>query len=129
MRIWIKNPLAILAEGAEGGVVCEGAKIVECIASGGEPTQAVDQVFDASAHVVLPGLINTHHHFYQTMTRGPPVSDQQGAVSLAQSALSDLGKERKPGLVSSGDTAGADRVDDERLHNRFRPSLFVSRRA
>ncbi len=72
MRIWIKNPLAILAEGAEGGVVCEGAKIVECIASGGEPTQAVDQVFDASAHVVLPGLINTHHHFYQTMTRAHP---------------------------------------------------------
>ena len=26
-------------------------------------------MFDAGRHVVLPGLINTHHHFYQTLTR------------------------------------------------------------
>jgi 8-oxoguanine deaminase len=26
-------------------------------------------VVDAREHVVLPGLVNTHHHFYQTLTR------------------------------------------------------------
>ena len=29
-------------------------------------------MFDAGDHVVLPGLINTHHHFYQTLTRATP---------------------------------------------------------
>ena len=33
---------------------------------------AVDAIFDASRHVVLPGLVNTHHHFYQTLTRAHP---------------------------------------------------------
>ncbi len=29
-------------------------------------------IVDASRHVVLPGLVNTHHHFYQTLTRNLP---------------------------------------------------------
>ncbi len=36
------------------------------------PTQA-DEILDLGGrHVVLPGLINTHHHFYQTLTRVIP---------------------------------------------------------
>ena len=68
-RLWIQDPLAIFAEGAARGVVIEGHQIAELIATGQKPLQPVDAVFDASDHVVLPGLINTHHHFYQTLTR------------------------------------------------------------
>lgn len=71
--IWIKNPLAILAEDADGGVVVQGNKIVELVPAGQAPRQiSAYDVLDASEHVVLPGLINTHHHFYQTLTRACP---------------------------------------------------------
>lgn len=72
MATWIKSPKAILAEGAGGGIVVDGSEIVECVPVGALPATAADDVFDASGHVVLPGLVNTHHHFYQTLTRACP---------------------------------------------------------
>lgn len=36
--------------------------------------QTADQIVDLSGHVVLPGLVNTHHHFYQTLTRAVPAA-------------------------------------------------------
>lgn len=72
--IWIKDPLGIFAEGAERGVVVRGSRIVELVPAGSMPATADTAVFDASAHVVLPGLINTHHHFYQTLTRALPAA-------------------------------------------------------
>jgi 8-oxoguanine deaminase len=74
MRLWIKDPLAIFAEGAERGLVVAGSQIVEIVGRGRAPAEPVDQTFDASRHVVLPGLINTHHHFYQTLTRAHPAA-------------------------------------------------------
>jgi 8-oxoguanine deaminase len=72
-RLWISNPLAILAEGAGGGIVVEGPRIVELVPAGGAPAAPAAR-FDASAHVVLPGLVNAHHHFYQTLTRAHPAA-------------------------------------------------------
>ncbi|EWY41932.1 hydroxydechloroatrazine ethylaminohydrolase [Skermanella stibiiresistens SB22] len=74
MRLWIKDPLAILADGAERGVVIDQGRIVELVAAGREPVTPADRVFDAGEHVIVPGLINTHHHFYQTLTRALPAA-------------------------------------------------------
>jgi 8-oxoguanine deaminase len=76
--LWLRDPLAILAEGdAGGGIVVAGGRIVELVPAGREPATRDAAKFDASTHVVLPGLINTHHHFYQTLTRAcPPAMDK-----------------------------------------------------
>jgi 8-oxoguanine deaminase len=76
--LWIKDPLAILADGAERGIVIEDGRISELVPAGGFPSNAQAAVFEAGAHVVLPGLINTHHHFFQTLTRAaPPALDRE----------------------------------------------------
>jgi 8-oxoguanine deaminase len=70
--LWIKDPLAILAGGAERGIVVRDGRIAELVAAGRDPATRDVKTFDAGGHVVLPGLINTHHHFYQTLTRAVP---------------------------------------------------------
>ncbi len=51
-------------------ILVDGNRIAR-IAAGIAPP-AGTRVIDASRHVVLPGLVNTHHHFYQTLTRALP---------------------------------------------------------
>ena len=70
--IWIKNPLDVFAENCEGGVVVQDQKIIELVQMGQTPKVTIDETYDASTSVLLPGLINTHHHFYQTLTRAYP---------------------------------------------------------
>jgi 8-oxoguanine deaminase len=69
---WIKRPRAVFAENAEEGVIVQGQKILELVAKGQNPKSQIDETYDASDSVLLPGLINTHHHFYQTLTRAYP---------------------------------------------------------
>jgi cytosine/adenosine deaminase-related metal-dependent hydrolase len=58
---------------ADGGVYIEDGRIVAVGPTADLPSTA-DEVIDARGMVVLPGLVNTHHHFYQTLTRAVPAA-------------------------------------------------------
>ncbi|MFT7221342.1 MAG: 8-oxoguanine deaminase [Candidatus Azotimanducaceae bacterium] len=75
MRTWIKNATAVWTGNelkAPNGIVVENNIIQELVT--GEPKLEIDEVYDASNCVLTPGLINCHHHFYQTLTRAFPAA-------------------------------------------------------
>ena len=46
--------------------------VIEAVGSSAELPQEADEVINAQNCVVLPGLVNTHHHMYQSLTRAIP---------------------------------------------------------
>ncbi len=72
--ILLKNCLHIFLSADEGSrqaedILVEGNRIAK-IGPGLKDT--ADRVLDCSGCVVVPGFVNTHHHFYQTLTRNLP---------------------------------------------------------
>jgi len=57
----------------DGGIYVVDNAIDQIGPSSALPPTA-DRVVDAQGMLVLPGLVNTHHHFYQTLTRNVPAA-------------------------------------------------------
>lgn len=58
---------------ADGGLFVRDGLIEQVGPSHELPTSA-DEILDLTGHIILPGLVNTHHHFYQTLTRAVPAA-------------------------------------------------------
>jgi cytosine/adenosine deaminase-related metal-dependent hydrolase len=54
-----------------GGLFIEDGFIQQVGKSDQLPAKA-GQILDLKGHILLPGFVNTHHHFYQTLTRVVP---------------------------------------------------------
>jgi 8-oxoguanine deaminase len=65
------------SEIADGGLFAVDGFITQ-VGPTAELPDTADEVVDLTGHIVLPGLINTHHHFYQTLTRAVPGAQDVG---------------------------------------------------
>ncbi len=71
----IKNATALVTMDSDRREISGGGVFVEdgiIKAVGTNLPASADEVIDASGCVVTPGLVNTHHHLYQSMTRAVP---------------------------------------------------------
>lgn len=57
----------------DGGIYVED-NVIRQIGPTEQLQQQADHTIDARNMILLPGLVNTHHHFYQTLTRNVPAA-------------------------------------------------------
>jgi 8-oxoguanine deaminase len=103
---------------ADGAVFARDGVVVEVGATQDLPKVA-DEIINATDHVVLPGLINTHHHLFQNLTRAVPEAQNAplfgwlktlypiwsglGPEHIYQSALVGLAEMALTGCTTSSD--------------------------
>lgn len=75
----VRNATLLVTLDAQRREIADGALfardgVIEAVGASAQLPAAADEVIDARGQVVLPGLVNTHHHFYQTLTRAVPAA-------------------------------------------------------
>ncbi len=81
-RLYVRNADVLVTMDDERREIADGALYVEdgrIVAVGtsaelAEQADAADEVLDLSGHIVVPGLVNTHHHMFQSLTRALPAA-------------------------------------------------------
>lgn len=73
----VRNARVLVTMDAQRREIADGAvfiraNVIEQVGASADLPQQADEVIDAGRHVVLPGLVNTHHHMYQSLTRALP---------------------------------------------------------
>ncbi|MFW5941704.1 MAG: 8-oxoguanine deaminase [Chloroflexota bacterium] len=128
----------------EGGALFIRDNVIEWVGESGQLPQAygdADRVIDASGKVVLPGLVNTHHHFYQTLTRAVapdaklfdwlktlyPIWARMDSEAVYVSALTAMAE-----LILSGCTTASDHLylfpNDAQLDDEIRAAQEIGLR-
>ncbi len=86
-----------------------------------------DEVLDLKGHIVLPGLVNTHHHFYQTLTRAVPAAQDANLFNWLKT-LYPIWARLTPEDIFISTADRAFRTGPLGMHHRLRPSLSLPQR-
>jgi cytosine/adenosine deaminase-related metal-dependent hydrolase len=68
-----------------GGWVAVTGGLVEAVGASTDPAPQATEVIDATDCLVTPGLVNTHHHIYQNLTRALPSMTSEPLFGWLQS--------------------------------------------
>jgi cytosine/adenosine deaminase-related metal-dependent hydrolase len=79
--------------------------LIERVGPTSDLPEVADEVVDLTGHVVLPGLVNTHHHLYQTLTRVVPGAQDSGLFDWLR-ALYPVWARMTPDHVRTATTVG-----------------------
>ncbi len=106
----IKNALVLATmddsrqEIKDGGLFARDG-VIEQIGKTAELPDQADEVLDLSGHVVLPGLINTHHHFCQTLTRAAPGAQNSNLFNWLKTLYPIWGRMTGEDIYTAAQTA------------------------
>ena len=127
----VKHIHTLVTMDDDGREIKDGAifvrdNVIEQVGESSALPQTADEVIDLkNRHVVMPGLVNTHHHLYQSLTRVIVGAQDQELFEWLK-ALYPIWK----GLTAEGmrisTQARPCRTDFEWLHHSQRSSLYIS---
>lgn len=75
----VKNADIVVSMGDDGmqwpgGGIFASDGVITHLGAPGDLPQTADEVIDARGMLLMPGMVNTHHHFFQTLTRNVPAA-------------------------------------------------------
>ena len=95
------------AEIPDGGLFIRDG-FIEQIGPTATLSHTADEVLDLAGHIVLPGLVNTHHHFYQTLTRAIPAAQDANLFNWLKTLYPIWARLRPDDIFTSTQTALAE---------------------
>lgn len=94
----------------DGALLVEDNAIAQ-VGTTAELPETADQVLDLQGHaVVLPGLVNTHHHFFQTLTRAIPTAQDSNLFPWLKTLFPIWGNLTAEGLAIASQMAAAELI-------------------
>ena len=81
---------------------------IEQVGPSADLPASADEVLDLTGHVVLPGMVNTHHHFYQTLTRAVPAAQNVNLFNWLKTLYPIWARMRPDDIFISTQTALAE---------------------
>jgi 8-oxoguanine deaminase len=84
---------------------------IEAVGGQGDEPPPADEVLDLKGrHIVLPGLVNTHHHFYQHLTRALPAAQDLNLFGWLQALYPVWARMTPEGVKASAKLCAAELI-------------------